>query len=265
MGSKLPKTIYYEDLLNDEFSTMKIETPYIGEKYKYLRNDCFGKIIQFLSLNIIAKPIAFFYLKFKFKHKIIGKDKLKEYKKKAYFIYGNHTQIVADALIPAFIVRPRYFKVIVHPNNTKIPFIGKFVPYLGGLPLPSDFKATRNFLKAINVSVEEKHQPIFIYPEAHLWPYYTKIRPFVDTSFRYPYKYNTPVFCFTNTYHKCKNKNKVQIITYIDGPFFPNLNLSEKENKEKLRNEVYDAMVKRSSCSDKEVIKYIKKEKTSND
>lgn len=257
--SKLPATIEYSDELNDEFSTMDIETPTISGDYKYLRNSFWGKFLSFLSFQVIAKPLAFLYLKSKFHHKIVGREKIKPFRRKACFIYGNHTQIVGDALIPAFILRPNYIHVIVHPNNMKIPFLGPFIPYLGGLPLPSDMKATRNFIKAIDVLAKD-NRPIFIYPEAHLWPYYTKIRPFKDTSFRYPYKYNTPVFCFTNTYQKRKNPKKVRIVTYVDGPFYPDMELGEKEAKAKLREEVLKVMKERALKSDCEIIHYYKRE-----
>lgn len=81
----------------------------------------------------------------------------------------------------------------------------------------------------------------------------------MSTSFRYPVKYDVPAFCFTNTYHKRKN-GKVQIITYIDGPFYPNKEMPSKERIQDLRDRVYNTMVERSKLSDYEFIKYIKKE-----
>ena len=98
-----------------------------------------------------------------------------------------------------------------------------------------------------------------MFPEAHIWPYYTKIRPFKSVSFQYPIKFNKPTFCVTNTYQKRKN-NKVQIVSYVDGPFFPDEGLTKKEAKENLRNKVYEQMVERSKNSNVEVVKYIKKE-----
>lgn len=258
MADKLPDTIYFSDPLHDEFSTMEIHAEHIGKDYRYIRNDTFlGKLAHFFYFRIIGKPLAWFYLKFKFRHEIVGKWKLKRYKKFSIFLYGNHTQIIGDALMPAFMVSPRSINVIVHPNNVFIPGIGKYVPHLGGLPLPGDKEAKANFDKAIDLRVKQ-HQPIFIYPEAHLWPYYTGIRPFVSDSFIYPVYYGMPVFCFTNTYHERKN-GKVRIRTYIDGPFFANGNLNPKEAREDLRNRVYNQMVERSGLSTYEKIKYIEK------
>ena len=119
--------------------------------------------------------------------------------------------------------------------------------------------ATKNFLQSIEEKIEKKYS-VTIYPEAHIWPYYTKIRPFKSVSFRYPVEMNKPVFCITNTYkRRGKHGSKVQIVSYIDGPFYPDMSLTSiKEQKEELRNRVYECMVERSKNSNIEVIKYIK-------
>lgn len=44
---------------------------------------------------------------------------------------------------------------------------------MGALPLPDDAVATKNFLQAVETRIGEKHA-VTIYPEAHIWPYYTK-------------------------------------------------------------------------------------------
>ena len=115
----------------------------------------------------------------------------------------------------------------------------------------------KNFLSYIDYRIG-KNNSITIYPEAHIWPYYTKIRPFKSVSFKYPVKLNKPVFCITNTYQKRKN-NKVKIISYIDGPFFKNNELTSKEAEQDLRNRVYEKMVERSKNNNIEIIEYRKK------
>ena len=132
------------------------------------------------------------------------------------------------------------------------------VEMLGAIPIPSNKQAMKNFLETIEKRIKKGHS-ITIYPEAHIWPYYTKIRPFKSVSFKYPVKLQKPSFCMTNTYQSYgKNKNKVKIVSYIDGPFFPDQGLSLKEQQEDLRNKIYDAMVERSQNSNIEVIKYVR-------
>ena len=99
---------------------------------------------------------------------------------------------------------------------------------------------------------------VMIYPEAHIWPYYTGIRPFRELSFRYPVQYQTPVFCLTNTYQKRRFSKRPRIVTYIDGPFYPDGTLSMKQQKQKLRDEVYERMKERAGNSNVTVIRYEK-------
>lgn len=189
---------------------------------------------------------------------MFGKEKLKPYKKQGYFIYGNHTQAFADTFIPSIGMYPKRNFFIVNPENISMKGLGHIVELLGAIPVPSDKQSMKNFLEVINKRIKQGYS-ITIYPEAHIWPYYTKIRPFLPVSFEYPVKLKTPVFCFTNTYQKYgKNKEKIQIVSYIDGPFFPDETLTNKEAKQKLRDEVYNCMVKRSKKNNFEYISYCK-------
>lgn len=253
------KVIYYTDELNDEFAGDNIKAKTIDENYKYIHKSLFKKFTHIFWYRIIACPCAFLYLKLKFHHKIINKKILKNFKKTGYFVYGNHTHNLADALIPTMVNGKKDTYVIVHPNNVSMPVLGSITPSLGAIPLPDTLGATKNFTKCIEYRIAKKCA-IMIYPEAHIWPYYTKIRPYKDTSFRYPQMLNKPVFTITNTYLKRK-KGKVKIITYVDGPFMPDNTLSAKDSRNKLRDECYEVMVKRSLNSNIEVIKYVKKEK----
>ncbi len=127
---------------------------------------------------------------------------------------------------------------------------------LGAIPTPDTKNATKNFLNQVEKRIKNKAS-VTIYPEAHIWPYYTKIRNFKVVSFKYPVELNTDVFCLTNTYHKKKN-GRIQIISYIDGPFTINNNLTKKEAQQDFRDRVYKQMVERSKNSDYEKILYIK-------
>lgn len=256
---KNKEIIYYEDELNEEFSTAKIEPRKIDENYKYIHKNVIWNICSFLVQNVLSLPIKYLYAKIKFKTKCIGKEKLKPYKKQGYFIYGNHTQAFADTFLISNSIFPKRNYLIVNPENVSMKFLGNFVQMLGAIPIPSNKEAMKNFLNTIEYRIK-KGYAITIFPEAHIWPYYTKIRPFKSVSFKYPVKLGTPTFCMTNTYQKYgKNGDKVKIVSYIDGPFFPDEGLNIKEQQENLRNKVYEKMVERSKNSNIEVIEYIKK------
>lgn len=258
---KNEKIIYYKDELNEEFSTAKIEPRKIDENYKYIHKNIIWNTCAFLVQNVLSIPIKYLYAKIKFRTKYIGKEKLKPYKKQGYFIYGNHTQAFADTFLISNSVYPKINYLIVNPENVSMKFLGNFVQMLGAIPIPNNIKGMKNFLEAVEKRIKQGHS-ITIFPEAHIWPYYTKIRPFKSVSFKYPVQLKTPSFCVTNTYQSYgKNNDKVKIVSYIDGPFFPDEGLTLKEQQENLRNKIYNQMVERSKNSNIEVIKYEKKEK----
>ncbi len=253
------QTIYYKDELNDEFSTFKTKARTIDSSWNYDDSSKKSRIKRFFVYRLLVYPMAWLYTHLAFHRTIVGKALLKPYRHRGIFMYGNHTQPVGDAFMQACITYPRTNYVIVHPNNLEVPFFGPLIPALGALPVPDTIDAYRNFKKAISDKISRNH-PVVIYPEAHIWPYYTKIRPFADTSFAYPVELNAPVFCFVNTYQKRLLGNKPKIVTYIGGPFFADASLDRKTARKKLRDQVHKRMVELSEHSDVEYIKYIKKE-----
>lgn len=255
---KNKKIIYYKDELNDEFSIPKISPRKINENYRYEHNFLW-EICSYIIQNVISMPIKVLYSKIKFRIQYIGKEKLKQCKEQGYFIYANHTQPFADTFIPSVANYPKRNFLIVNPVNISLKGTGTLVEMLGAIPTPDNKTAMKNFLQVIKKRIENKNS-ITIYPEAHIWPYYTKIRPFKDVSFKYPVELQTPSFCMTNTYQAYgKNKDKIKIVTYIDGPFFADSLLTKKEQQKYLRDQIYNCMVERSKNSNIEYIKYIKK------
>ena len=256
---KEQQIIYYTDELNEEFSTAKIVPKKIDENYKY-KHGVIWNITSYIIQNFISMFIKVPYQKIKFKLKYIGKEKLKKCKNEGYFIYVNHTQAFADTFIPSVGIYPKRNFLIVNPENISMKGLGHLVEMLGAIPVPGNIEAMKKFLEIIEERVNN-NCAITIYPEAHIWPYYTKIRNFKDVSFKYPIKWNKPAYCMTNTYQSYgKNNDKIKIVTYIDGPFFPDEGLSPKEAQKNLRDKIYNKMVERSQNSNIEYIKYIKKD-----
>ena len=250
------KVIYYKDELNDEFSTAQITPRVIDENYKYERGKLWD-ICSYIVQNILSMPIKIAYSKLKFKIKYVGKEKFKPYKNTGYFIYVNHTQPFGDTHFPSLAIYPKRNFFIVNPENISMKPWGGLIEMLGAIPVPGNRKAMKGFMDIVKKRIQNNNS-ITIYPEAHIWPYYTKIRPFKAVSFTYPIQMDKPVFCMTNTYQRTGNKEKAKIVTYIDGPFFANKELSAKEQKQDLRNRVYETMCERSKNSNIEIIKYLK-------
>lgn len=252
------KVIYYEDELHDEFSEAVIIPRKIDENYKYKRGSVWN-VISYIFQNVLSMPIKYFYAKYKFKIKFVGREKFKECKKTGFFLYGNHTQVFGDTFIPSLANYPKRNFFIVNPENISMKGSGWVIELLGAIPVPGSMKAAKNFMERIE-KLQNQNCSITIYPEAHIWPYYTKIRPFKSVSFKYPVKLKKPVFCFVNTYQRYgKNNDKVKIVNYIEGPFYADESLSQKEAQEKLRDEIYNTMCRLSENSNIEVIKYVKK------
>lgn len=259
--SDVGRVIYYSDELNEEFSAAQITPRAVDHNFRYFH----GRLWDFCSLtlqNIFSMPVKYLYAKLKFHIRYVGKDKLKTYKSGGYFMYGNHTQPFADTFIPSLGNYPKRNFFIVNPENISMPGLGTLVEMLGAIPIPCDMGGMKNFIEAVEDKIKRNYS-VTIYPEAHIWPYYTGIRPFKAVSFHYPVKLKCPVFALTNTYHgRGRNGGKVKIITYIDGPFFADEALNSKEARQKLRDQVYQCMVERSKSSDYEYIEYQRKEGT---
>lgn len=193
-----------------------------------------------------AKPLVLLFTKIVFHQKTINKKCLKDAKKSGVFIYLNHTNVLFDAYIPNYLCFLKRNYIITSPDATSIPFIRNIVQMLGAIPVVSDIPTMKKMYECIETRSKEK-AIISIYPEAHIWPYYTDIRPFVANSFRYPVKFNKPVYTVTNCYQKRKILKFPKVVTYIDGPFYPKEELNDKENMKYLRDKAYNSMKERSS------------------
>ncbi|MDE7251460.1 MAG: hypothetical protein K2O32_00745 [Acetatifactor sp.] len=253
--------IYYQNELEDEFSRAKIQSRRIDQNYSYDNGKLCRRIGHRILYSLCAKPLARLFLHYKFHHCVVNRDMIDktfvESGRTGFFLYGNHTHALADALIPSMVCDPVDAYVIVHPNNVSMPILGRITPCLGALPLPDDKVAARNFIEAVQREIE-RGNCVVIYPEAHIWPYYTKIRPFSEASFRYPLQFHVPVFCFTNTYQRRRRGKGVDIVTYVDGPFYGDDRLKGRQQRKELRDRVYAAMTERSRENRIERIKYIK-------
>lgn len=249
---KNKKIFYYETLQDDFFDDGKEHR--LSDGYRWIRTDFWSR---FLSAFIYALAIIFsnVYCRIFLHVKIVGAKSVRK-EKSGFFIYGNHTQPIGDVFNPALVCFPKRIYTVANAANMDLAFIGKILPYLGALPIPETVSGMKRFQKAIEYRINGGH-PVIIYPEAHVWEYYTGIRPFGATSFKYPVNLDTPVYCMTTTYKKRKFGKKPKTVIYIDGPFAADG--SKKERAEKLCKQVYKCMVKRSKQSDCEYIEYILK------
>ncbi len=239
-----------EDIVENSNQNYKLPKDYVwvhqGKKAKLARRILYA--VSYVFTLIYAYLILHV--------RIIRNVDMKDYDSGAV-IYGNHTQPIGDVFVPGLLIRPKKCYTICSPANLGIPIIGRLLPWLGAIPIPDTFRKMPAFLDAIKTRLEEKNC-IIIYPEAHVWPYYTKIRPYEATSFDYPVRYKVPAFCMTTTYQSRRFSSKPRITVYLDGPFYSNESLTKQQQKEDLRNQVYACMKERSRHSTYEYIQYRK-------
>ncbi len=259
-GNSLPvKTVYYADENNDEFSVSNIKARKIDKNYVYINKSFLWRIGRFFAYRLVATPIAFLYSKLFLAQRVKNKKAVRSFRKKGYFLFVNHTQQIGDAFLPNVALFPKSVYMIVHPDNVSQKFFGKVTPYLGAIPTPTTISAMRNFRNAVEKRILEGNC-ITVYPEAHIWPYYTGIRNFSSTSFSFPVDFDEPSFVMTNTYKKRKLFKRPRIVSYIDGPFYPNPDVPKRDRAEDLRNRIYNKMKERSELSDCEYIRYLPRE-----
>ena len=99
---------------------------------------------------------------------------------------------------------------------------------------------------------------MYVYPEAHIWPYYTGVREFSDASFLYPAKFGAPVYAATTVFRKRRLFAAPRCEVYIDGPFLPDESSTVAENKSRLHAKARAAMLSRSLLSDCEYVRYVR-------
>lgn len=245
---------YYTDY-TDDFEISANQNYTLPEDYQWVRHDRGSKLLSAL-IYALAVVFSSIYCKFFLHMRVKGKKNLKGLKG-GYYIFGNHTQPVGDVFIPALCVLPKRIYTVVSTANYGIPVIGKILPYLGALPIVDSLQGLRELQKAMEYRLENGH-PIVIYPEAHVWEYYTQIRPYPVTSFKFPVKYGKPAFAMTVTYRPSKWFQKPIMDVYLDGPFYGEGNTA-KEKAVDLHDKVYEAMQKRSQNSTMQYIEYRKR------
>ena len=263
---KEERIFYYESEEDDPIKTdeqeKKVEVG-LPEGYEFIPKNPFVRMYSSLLFRGF-KLFGQYYERGYWNVKFYGREKLKQAKGKGYVIYANHTNPFHDVFGPALAADRRIF-TIISPVNLKIPGIGKFLPMIGGLPLGKTVDEKKAFNDAVDKRLKQKNV-LVIYPEAHVWPYTTKIRKFPagDKSFKYAVRNNLPIFTMTTTYHKRKNNKRGELPrmdVYIDGPFWLDVKKSEEENRAKLAKEAYESMVKWSKKNSYEYFDYRKKKK----
>lgn len=247
------KTYYYKTF-SDDFVHSGNQKTVPREDYQWVHENVLYRFFSCIVYGLFW-IFSLFYVRGYLGARVRNGKVLKPYRKQAYFVYGNHTQVVGDVFIAAQACGGKRYYAVAGWENLAVPVIGRILPMLGALPVPENREQMKQFLTAMSKRVEQK-RCILIFPEAHVWPYYTKIRPLPATSFRFPVEYKAPAFAMTVTYQKRRLRKKPGITVYIDGPFAADQDLNKKQQQRKLRDEIQQCMEERAKCSSFEYIHY---------
>lgn len=249
------KTIFYHNFAEDVVQ-LKHQDYQLPPKYNYDTTRWSYRLLAPL-ISCLAWLLGWFDAKLFLHLKFKNQEILKPYRQTGYFIYGNHTLPEGDGFTIFLLVPLTKVAAIVAPENLAIPILGKLLPYGGVVPIPNDRKRILTFNQAVNTKIAQK-KAMFIYPEAHVWPYYQQIRPLSLSSFHYPVETQAPVFCKTTTFQQRRFGKKPKITVYLDGPITWNRQQSRLDQERELRDKVQKQMERRSQLSTYEYIKYQK-------
>lgn len=233
------KVIYYSNPVDDDFAGTKIKQIDIGPDFPFINRNPFFRLASFILYYFIAFPLITIFCFLILRLRVKNRKALRKARGTGYFLYGNHTHFF-DAFTHSLIAFPKKSYVIANRDAISIRGLKQIVMMLGALPIPSGMEAMKQFTRAVEERWRKK-KAIAIYPEAHIWPYYNKIRPFLATSFRYPVKLNSPVFAMVTVYRARKifKKRPPKPTIHISEPFYPRTDLPCQEAKQELRDRVH--------------------------
>ena len=264
---KSERVFYYENETDDPIKTKEQERKEkvtLPEGYEFIPRHWWVRLYSAVLFRIFW-IFGQWYERWYWQTKFHGKEKLKKARDTGYVMYANHTNPFHDVFGPALAADRRIF-TIISPVNLKLPGIGKFLPMIGGIPLGTNDGEKKAMNEAVDKRLVRQKKCLVIYPEAHVWPYATKIRKFPagGKSMKYAVRNGLPVYTMTTTYHERTKRKKgdlPRMEVYVDGPFYAPREGTDEERGEELAKKVYDSMVKYSKKNTYEYFKYIKKKK----
>ncbi len=261
----LGNTIYYEDERNDDFARLQFNPSALPEDWRYIHKNVFYRFFRFVIVQFLFVPLLQITSKVTYHTKVCNKKILREVKHKGYILYANHVTAF-DPINHAVLVNGHKYSVIIASHDAfAVKWARPIVSFVGGFPVPKGELMWKNYLSATDYHVNHRRGKIVVYPEAHIWPYYTGIRDFKASSFNYPVNLNCPAVVATTTFRLRKITKKPKLVITLDGPFYPKLDLSHNDAVNELRDRVYLTMKMRASDPDNYVFNtYIKKEKENN-
>lgn len=162
----------------------------ITAKYHFTIKNPIGRFFAFIFWCVVALLVPFITYLF---HgtRIKGKRNLRGIRNNGAVVICNHV-LYLDCMIGAQCVYPKKLYFHVLENSMKVKGLSIVMKALGAMPIPSRPSAKRAFIEETD-NLLKKKKWVCVYPEAALWPYYEKIRPFKTGAFHFAVKNDVPI------------------------------------------------------------------------
>jgi len=252
-----------KDQNEDIFVAKNIDITLNYKKY-YKRHNFLIRGWRTFIQFVIAKPLFWLYSKIFLGVKIVGKKNIKKIKTGAVVV-ANHVHYMDWSMTSTFISKSHKTVVVSLKDNFKIPVARKLIEVYGCLPIPNTARANIDFNKCIDRKLKEKCF-VHVFPEAALWPYYTKLRTFKNGAFHFAVRNSVPVINNIITFRKSKGlakliRRKPRITLVVGEPQYIDENLERREQIKELENRVKGIMEKMVLDNPSEIyLKYIPEE-----
>ena len=254
------RVIYYSDLTED-FAGTNIKTQALDAKFPYIHDGLPFRAAAFFLYYAIAYPLVWIKIRLINGTKFVNRKALRKIKG-GFYLYGNHTHW-SDSFLPHVVAAPKRTYVVANPDAVSIKGIRTIVQMVGAIPVPDTVACLRKFVDALEIRGKQG-ACIAIYPEAHIWPYYTGIRPCPDSAFKYPAKFHLPVVAMVTTFRKRTGllrflKTPARTVV-LSNPIYAKEGMTIHESQVYFHDQVYEFMQTYAECPDNyEYIQYIPK------
>lgn len=239
------RTYYYTDPLTDDFAGTHIRRLPLKKSFRYIHTAPLWLAAEAFLYRAVAQPLVFCFTRLHYHQRFADRSALKAAGAGGLYLYGNHTNALLDAFCPNIVSYRRRAHIIAGPDTMSLPGLRNFLQMMGVIPIGDTMRHKLEMEDCV-LSRAASGRVVAVYPEAHIWPYYTGIRPFPDASFRFPARDGLPAYAMTNCYSRRRFGKRPRVTTFVDGPFFAPDGMKEHEKRAFLCAACYNAMRERA-------------------
>ncbi len=256
-ASVIKQKKYADKHANDpDAHKLHLPTPFIykvDENFAFINKNIFFRIGSTVLFYLVAIPLLDIVARLWFGLRIKGHKKLRYIKGGAVTV-TNHIHLLDPPMV-AFGLFPKKAHMATLRATFEIPVIRWLVRMLGGVPIPETPKALNSFMESMRQELVAG-RIVHFYPEASMWPWHDKLRPFKNGAFNLAIRSGVPVvpmvFKFRKAWWPFSLIRKKPLVTLEVGD--PQPLPSEGSDKQRihiLRDQTFECMQKMLSSDAK--------------